>query len=669
MKTIFEPLLGVGLGFIAVAWSYSLPLVMGESVWNGMWFYSFFIALLALGLLSLRLVKKAVQTLPFCSGLALGSCVSQGLMLPFLGAQLTLGIGIVLTMTASAIRPSPLCGSQPSPIDRGKNTDAYCAAFFSTGLLLLTWQKVQSYSAGSLGAQAGFAFVAFIGLIAAQKIRKSSIPDWDLTTVVWVSWLTSVLTSGFLTPSYYSPGNGWLEVLGFLFVTSILVLPAQVILWQKISGQLSVKHLCSILGGLLLTAAFTKWIGPSWTHAIWVVAALFFYEGRNLLEKPAHFKKKWLLIAALLPLASASIESQRTEIPVGETTLALARDRGDVFALSRTNTDGDLRIWRNLHQLIVSLKPYAQLRRHAILALRLHAGAKKILIVGGQNPIGVSAALELPLESLTVVEPARPLFDWARWFTSEAASKNRITHAQRIVGSAPDLLGGTGPGSFDAVILEGRAPWSPLATEYHSLDFYRTVARGMTSDGIAVQWFLLSQWSERALARAYGSWREAFTDREITLWRAHLSPDAPMVAFVAQGKSISQGGYGIEDSFLGTPQGTVALFLGDHAALDQVFGHAALSPLRAGKPELEWISAWDRIDRSRFLGSDFVLRFLAYLTAKDGSSYGALLWTKAVMDYRRGLPTWQEERTQAIQYLGFDPSREYPEALPSGMPR
>ncbi|MGZ6311600.1 MAG: hypothetical protein ACXWOH_13280, partial [Bdellovibrionota bacterium] len=172
-------------------------------------------------------------------------------------------------------------------------------------------------------------------------------------------------------------------------------------------------------------------------------------------------------------------------------------------------------------------------------------------------------------------------------------------------------------------------------------------------------------------ARAVASWREVFGD-SVTLWRADLLPDAPVVALIAQGKQDrkaeqeSAGGSlpPTHDALLGNLPGLLSLFVADHSGLDQQLGNLKAAPFHAGFPQLELTSTLDRELSGSLISNDYLLRYLASLNPEDGPSYGSLLWTRAVLKARDDRPDWGDDRQNAIKFLGFDPKAEYPDALP-----
>lgn len=561
--------------------------------------------------------------------------------------------------------------------------------WFSLGACVLPlWAWTQRFSRGTIFETAmvlgmlGFC----IGGASLLVVRKGG-PHlaWSPPSVATriLPLLSLLLTPALLKPTFFPYGGPW---VGFALVLLVLLAPwsfafAQRDLHKNSECPADTWRIFALSMGFALAALLLDLAGP--VICLGALAAM-----GTVQTVWASQKNRWARIgfsvAAVAMVAGLTLLANGHGIAPGhEQVLEVYADRLDTYALVREANGKNLGVRRNFHETILDWESSALARRHTLLPLALQRGIKHLLILGGANPAGVSAALEHYVPEVTTALESPVWLPLSRWFTSVEAAKNPLTHSMRSPGGWTATLNflKSEDRYADAVVIESQAPWRESGFAITTPAFLSRVKDRLYPDAVVVQWFDLSQWSQRRLAHAWRAFSSVFKEshgENLWLWRRDLSPDRPFVAFVAfapsaQKKAENKKRPPLRDSLVGAPFGADALLLADSVSASEALTGVKDAPLFSA-PRLLALSArdrlgWEWLGANPALDSGFVLQFLARKSAQDGPSWGGLLWTRTVLrkrdaalgDRRPETLAWPKDKQAAIEALGFNPSADYPE--------
>jgi spermidine synthase/MFS family permease len=163
---------------------------------------------------------------------------------------------------------------------------------------------------------------------------------------------------------------------------------------------------------------------------------------------------------------------------------------------------------------------------------------RNVLLVGAGSGVTAGSVLAHPVEHLDMVEISPAVVDAARLF--KAVNRNALedprTHVH--IDDAKTFMA-LAPRKYDLVISEPSNPWVAGVSGLFSRDFFRTVDRHLTEDGVLVQWIHTYESSEEILKLVVRTLRETFphattwlgpTDLILVASRKPLTLDAQRVA-------------------------------------------------------------------------------------------------------------------------------------------
>jgi len=400
--------------------------------------------------------------------------------------------------------------------------------------------------------------LALGSVVAYGLCRRETSPD---TTVVVL-----LTVSGFLvgvTPLVFYRLTGGLEIvgrdLGFtryvaaVFGTTALVLLVPGILIGsvfpylmklaerhtssagKTIGQLvSVNTLAAILGSLAAGFLLLDWLGLWASLRAISLGYLALALGVTIAIGPS---RRWLhaaVAAAGLVLfgwfvtyanfAEVSRDS-RSETIVGLWEGA----HGTVAVLER---DGDLRLKVNNSYLLGTSKAAVNYRLQTWIALALHPDPKSVFFLGMGTGVTAGAALDLPVEHVTVCELNPDVIEASRaHYGPHVNGLYEDPRAEVIAEDGRNFLAGTDR-KFDVIIGDIFLTYRAGVGALYTVEHFRQVRERLEKDGVFVQWLTLFDLSPHEMGILARTMTDVFP--QVTLWRRSVSPTFPVYALVGQ---------------------------------------------------------------------------------------------------------------------------------------
>ncbi len=390
-----------------------------------------------------------------------------------------------------------------------------------------------------------------------------------------------------------------------------------------------------------------------------------------VLETLVFRKVKWqrALSYALSCAVLTFYASQHGVAPPHERIKAIAYGRGHQWSVVEDVAQANFGLRRDFHDVEQSWKQSAEYRRRTLLPLSLRRDAHRVLIVGGQNPLGISAMLEHYPAELWIVDPLSSRSETARWFTSAEASSNRLTQSHRVVGDARSLLelSKTAGDYFDLVIVEALPTYQIEGSWQYDAEFFAKLRDRTLPTSVVAVWMNLQDLTEGRLAQAWADFRSVFGSKTL-LFRNGLGANSLALGllYLPSGKSDEGKRLPVRDALIGAPMGAEALTLADDRVLTARFSGKIRGSGRSWTQWPQWLARsslerWLPADLGEpELGANYILGFLADKSPESASA-GGLLWTRALVKKARGDSTWLEDKRKAVAQMLFDPSEDFPD--------
>lgn len=154
------------------------------------------------------------------------------------------------------------------------------------------------------------------------------------------------------------------------------------------------------------------------------------------------------------------------------------------------------------------------------LPMLIHPDPRRVLVIGLGSGVTVSAAAQHPVEAVEVAEIEPAVLEAAAFFERE----NRgVLHDPRVRIVAADGRNyvRTASGPYDVVISQPSDLWISGIANLFSVEFYETIRKRLTPDGIICQWIPAYSMSPQELRMVVRTLLSVFPSA--TLWRANRS--------------------------------------------------------------------------------------------------------------------------------------------------
>ena len=309
--------------------------------------------------------------------------------------------------------------------------------------------------------------------------------------------------------------------------------------------------------------------------------------------------------------------------------------------------DGDLQLRLDNYYVLGSSAAAANERRLGLVPLLLHPAPHRVAFVGLATGITASAAPALGVDDTTVVELVPEVADAARTYFATWNGRLLERPDVRLVRDDGRRYLATSRDAFDVIISDLFVPWHAGAGSLYSREMYDTVARRLAPGGMFCQWLPLYQLTREEFDVIAHTFRAVFP--QASLWRADFYPNRPVLGLVAQrdgravdlddvGRRLRQLPEWAHDPLLATPRGLAMLYVGDLAAVPDLFVQAPLNTddrplIEFMAPRLTRINAAG--DKDWFTGTTLAA-FFADLDRRRGESSDPILAASPeVRDARR----------------------------------
>jgi spermidine synthase len=454
-----------------VAWTRTLTLVLGSSVYVFGLIVSAFIGGLALGSLAIGPLTRRKHLLLSLALVQLGIAVAAFCLIPLLG------------------RLTPLVATQFA--EPGRSFAGLQAIEFSLVFALML------VPTALMGAALPLAVAA-----SARAVAQISEQVGRLYAANTLGAIVGVLVSGLLL----IPLAGTERTL--LIAVAVNVIAATAVLATSTSPRRSYRRALIAAG---CGFAGLVWLLPPWNPLL-------------LTAGPYLYSDRYAEIAAQkgIPLAEAMVEGRQLLFFKEGLHAAVSVTRsaeGDVTLGINGKTDATARADAST-QLLVGHLP-----------LLLKPGAKDVLLIGMGSGMTLAAVERHPVKSVDVVEIEPAVIEASRqfdWFTGAPLNDSRshltladgrqyLSHSER---------------RYDVVISEPSNPWISGMANLFTREFFESARTHLAADGVMCQWVQSYSMSPEDFKTVLRTFAEVFP--QATLWEADLGNDYLLIGSAAE---------------------------------------------------------------------------------------------------------------------------------------
>lgn len=400
-----------------------------------------------------------------------------------------------------------------------------------------------------------------VGSAIAHTLCRRATPPLQtllalLTTagfgVAIVPFLFHAATGGL---EYVAADAGWLAYVRAVFATAALVLfvPAVVVgaifpftlkmaenlglaAGPTIGRMAAINTAGSIAGAGTAGFVLLPWLGL-WA-SIKAMGLVYFAVAALLAQSRADLTAGWRMVPiAGLFLFATVFDSSRLGI------VRTDPQRQEVVYQSWEGAHGVVAVVRRGDSLRIKVDNYYSLggtaaatyeRTQADLPLVIHGNPRSVFFLGLGTGITAGAAVEHPLESITVAELIPEVVEASRLYFS--AYTNKLFDDERVrvfVEDGRNYLHGTRD-RYDVIVADLFIPWQSGAAGLYSLEHFRAAKSRLRRGGLFAQWLPLYQLSRDEFFVIARTMLEVFP--QVTLWRGDFLPDRPIVALFGHGE-------------------------------------------------------------------------------------------------------------------------------------
>ncbi len=148
----------------------------------------------------------------------------------------------------------------------------------------------------------------------------------------------------------------------------------------------------------------------------------------------------------------------------------------------------------------------------AIVPALLHPRAERVLVLGPTSPVELTTILELPIQSLTSIEPHPALRELIEQQATAMGIQHRLddTRLQRVAGDPARYLSAPSEETFDVIICPEAVSMSLSAQSHLTRDYYQRAAAHLSDDGILCQRMNIVDYGSSPVKELCRTLREVF---------------------------------------------------------------------------------------------------------------------------------------------------------------
>jgi spermidine synthase len=285
-----------------------------------------------------------------------------------------------------------------------------------------------------------------------------------------------------------------------------------------------------LVAGFLLLDLFGLWASIRLIGAAYLLLTLLALPSSRRLRGVLVATVVTTLLVLTTTLPYGTYENVYIDREMGEELLDLTEGSHGTVAVVRRGDD--LRLKLDNSYLLGTSASAPNLRLQSWIPMSLHPAPKKVFYLGMGTGITAGAALDLPIESVTVTELNPDVIDSARVYFSSFL--NGLFEDPRVDIRQEDgrnLLFAS-PNTYDVVIADIFLTHPAGTGSLYTREHFETIRSRLDAGGLFAQWLPMFELSEEEFGIIARTMLDVFP--QVTLWSRGFSPKYPVMALVGQ---------------------------------------------------------------------------------------------------------------------------------------
>jgi len=350
--------------------------------------------------------------------------------------------------------------------------------------------------------------------------------------------------------AYFGEGLNWTEYTIGVFATAATVMLVPGLLLEivlpyliKLSEQqrlptgrtvgdlVAINTTGAVIGSLAAGFVMLEWLGL-WA-SIQAMAALYLVAAFGFRPQQGRSRQ---LVAGLLPAGALVVVFTLMDVS-GQALITLDAENkdeslieiqeGSAATVAVVTRRDSLRIKVNNYYGLGGTGAHKSEERQSHLPLLLHPDPKTVFYLGMGTGITAGAALQHPVERVTVTELLPGVISATKkYFSPFLHGLYFDDRATVIAEDGRNYLLGTG-NSYDVIIADLFIPWKAGTGTLYSQEHYRAALSRLNANGIYAQWLPLFQVSEEEVGIIANTMLSVFP--QVTVWRSKFQTSASIM--------------------------------------------------------------------------------------------------------------------------------------------
>lgn len=435
---------------------------------------------------------------------------------------------------------------------------AFLSGFITLGLEVLWTRMFAQVLQNSVYTFATILVIFLLALATGAAVARILI-GWSqrIKTTLFILLLTGGLCVAATPPlfvqltdglAYFGVGLDWTEYTVKVFVTAatIMLLPGLLLgiilpyliklseqqhlpAGQTVGDLIAINTAGAVIGSLAAGFVMLEWLGL-WA-SIQAMAALYLVAAFGFCAQSPR-----QAVAALLPAGALVVVYTLMDVS-GQTLVSLDAENkgeslieiweGSAATVAVVTRHDSLRVKVNNYYGLGGSGAHKNEERQSHLPLLIHPDPKSVFYLGMGTGITAGAALQHPVEQITVTELIPEVVTATKKYFSPFL--HGLYSDERAVVIAEDgrnYLQGTGA-SYDVIIADLFIPWKAGTGTLYSQEHYRAAVSRLNNNGIYAQWLPLFQVSEDEAGIIANTMLSVFP--QVTIWRSKFRADTPIM--------------------------------------------------------------------------------------------------------------------------------------------